>query len=110
MASEGMVIVTGGSRGIGAAICRKLAALGHPVAVNYTARPEAAEAVAASIKAAGGRAQAVRADVADENQVAAMFDEAVSALGPVTALVNNAGIAVDIARLEQRDASVLTRL
>jgi NAD(P)-dependent dehydrogenase (short-subunit alcohol dehydrogenase family) len=110
MASEGMVIVTGGSRGIGAAICRKLATLGHPVAVNYTARPGAAEAVVAVIKAAGGRARAVRADVADEKQVSAMFDEAVTALGPLTALVNNAGISLEIARHEQRDAYVLTRL
>lgn len=110
MASEGMVIVTGGSRGIGAAVCRKLASLGHPVAVNYTARPEAAEAVVASIKKSGGRAHAVRADVADEKQVKAMFEEAVGALGPITALVNNAGIALDLARIEERDASVLTHL
>jgi NAD(P)-dependent dehydrogenase (short-subunit alcohol dehydrogenase family) len=110
MASEGMVIVTGGSRGIGAAVCRKLAALGHPIAVNYTERREAADAVVEAIRKSGGRAQAVRADVADEKQVAALFAEAQSALGPLAALVNNAGIALDLAPIEERDASVLTRL
>jgi NAD(P)-dependent dehydrogenase (short-subunit alcohol dehydrogenase family) len=110
MASDGMVIVTGGSRGIGAAVCRKLASLGHPIAVNYTARPEAAEAIVDAIRKSGGRAHAVRADVADEKQVASMFEEAAGALGPLTALVNNAGISGDLARLEDRDASVLTRL
>src|SRR6516165_7480951 len=76
MAHEGMVIVTGGSRGIGAAVCRKLAALGHAVAVNYTERAEKAEAVADGIRKAGGRADAVKADVAEEGEIVAMFEKA----------------------------------
>jgi NAD(P)-dependent dehydrogenase (short-subunit alcohol dehydrogenase family) len=68
MAGEGTVIVTGGSRGIGAAVCRKLAAMGHPVAVNYTANPGAAQALVESIRKAGGKAQVIAADVAESRR------------------------------------------
>ena len=70
------VIVTGGSRGLGAAMCRKLASLGHPVAINYTTAAAAAEAVVGEIVAAGGRAVAVPGDVADEADVLRLFDTA----------------------------------
>jgi NAD(P)-dependent dehydrogenase (short-subunit alcohol dehydrogenase family) len=110
MATAGMVIVTGGSRGIGAAISRKLAALGHPVAVNYTARSEAADAVVESIRKGGGRAHAVGADVADDKQVAAMFETAVRELGPLAGLVNNAGIGGDLTRIEEYPVATITRL
>jgi len=87
-----MVIVTGASRGIGAAIARLAGARGYKVAVNYNSSPGAAVGVVRDIEAAGGRAVAVKADVGNEAEVLRLFEEATAALGPVTALVNNAGI------------------
>ena len=71
---SGLIIVTGGSRGIGAAICRRLAADGYAVAVNYAADAKAAEATVAEIKKSGGQAQAFQADVADPAQLHRLFD------------------------------------
>lgn len=85
-----VVLVTGGGRGIGAAICRVLARQGAAVAVNYSRSGEKAEAVAAEIIAAGGRAQAFGADVRDEAAVARMVDEVTTALGRLDGVVNNA--------------------
>ena len=79
---SGLVIVTGGSRGIGAAICRRVAADGYAVAVNYAADVKAAEATVAEIKRAGGQAQAFKADVADPAQIPRLFDEATKRPGP----------------------------
>lgn len=90
--SSRVALVTGGSRGIGRAICLELARLGHPVAVNYATRPDAAEEVVAEIESLGGKAMAVRADVADEDQVTDLFDAVSEGLGQVAVLVNNAGI------------------
>lgn len=87
-----MVIVTGASRGIGAAVARLAGRRGYKVAVNYNSNAAAAASVVRDIEADGGRAAAVRADVASEAEIARLFDEATAALGPVTALVNNAGI------------------
>jgi NAD(P)-dependent dehydrogenase (short-subunit alcohol dehydrogenase family) len=87
-----VVIVTGGSRGIGAATARLAGARGFSVAVNYNSSPEAAGAVVDAIVAAGGRAVAIQADVSREADIVKLFDEAARLLGPVTALVNNAGI------------------
>jgi 3-oxoacyl-[acyl-carrier protein] reductase len=87
-------LVTGGSRGIGAAIAAALAEAGAAVAVNYRERADQAEAVAAEIKSAGGRAVAVAADVSRSDAVAAMVEQVASALGPVDILVNNAGMAI----------------
>ncbi len=88
----GVVLVTGGSRGIGAACCRLAAREGYDVAVNYAGRAEAAEAVAEEVRAQGRRACTIKGDIADPAQVAAMFDEATSELGYIDALVSNAGI------------------
>jgi 3-oxoacyl-[acyl-carrier protein] reductase len=87
-----VAIVTGASRGIGAAIARRLATDGIAVAVNYVSRPDEADALVARIEADGGQARAVRADVADPAAVRRMFDTVESQLGGVDILVNNAGI------------------
>lgn len=87
----GIVLVTGGSRGIGAAICRSAAAAGYKVAVNYSASPDAAEKLVRDIQAGGGEAIAVQADVTSEADVVRMFATVETKLGRLTALVNNAG-------------------
>ena len=87
-----VLVVTGGSRGIGAACARRAAADGWCVVVNYCADAQAAARVVADIQAIGGQAVAVQADVAVEGDVAALFDAAEVAFGPVTGLINNAGI------------------
>lgn len=87
-----VVLVTGASRGIGAATAKLLAQEGAAVAVNYFQSAEAAEKVVASIRTAGGTAVAVRADVRDQAQVQAMVAEAENALGPIDTLVSNASI------------------
>ncbi len=97
-------IVTGAGKGIGAAIAARLAADGFAVVVNYSASAEAAEQVVGSITASGGRARAVRADVADQLAVTAMFDAAEAAFGPVDVLVNNAGISRTAPLAEVTDA------
>ncbi|CAN7462954.1 SDR family oxidoreductase [Acidovorax sp. LjRoot117] len=90
-----VALITGGSRGIGAATARLAARQGWAVAVNYTRDAQAAQTVVASIAAAGGTAIAVQADVADEAQVLAMFRTVDEQLGRLSALVNNAGV-VDV--------------
>lgn len=87
-----VAIVTGASRGIGAAVARRLARDGAAVVVTYAGNRSAAEAVAAEIVAAGGRAMAVRADVRDAAAARDLFDQATAAYGGVDILVNNAGI------------------
>lgn len=87
-----VALVTGGSRGIGRAIAQRLAREGASVCVNYVAGGDAAEEVVAKITADGGRAIAVAADVADDAAVEGMVDRVTAEFGPVTILVNNAGI------------------
>jgi 3-oxoacyl-[acyl-carrier protein] reductase len=98
MAGQGpgahVALVTGASRGIGAAVALRLAELGAAVAVNYRERADAAETIVARIKAGGGRAIAVAADVSQAAAVAAMVDQVGAALGPIDILVNNAGMAI----------------
>jgi 3-oxoacyl-[acyl-carrier protein] reductase len=89
-----VALVTGGSRGIGAAIAAALADAGAAVAVNYRENADQAEAVAAGIKSTGGRAIAVAADVSRGDAVAAMVKQVATVLGPVDILVNNAGMAI----------------
>jgi NAD(P)-dependent dehydrogenase (short-subunit alcohol dehydrogenase family) len=103
------IIVTGGSRGLGAAMCRTLAALGYPVAVNYASNAAAAEAVVHEIAQVGGRAHAVAGDVASEADVLRLFDAAEAALGPLGGLVNNAGVVGANARLADLDVAALQR-
>ncbi len=104
-----VLIVTGASRGIGAAVARLAGARGYAVAVNYARDAVAANAVVAAIRAAGGRAVAIQADVAHEADVLRLFVTAEDALGPLTALVNNAGITGGIARVEDVTAEAITR-
>jgi 3-oxoacyl-[acyl-carrier protein] reductase len=89
-----IALVTGASRGIGAAIAAALASAGAAVAVNYRERADAADAVVAGITGNGGRAIAAPADVSQATAVAKMVDHVASALGPIDILVNNAGIAI----------------
>ena len=103
----GTVIVTGGSRGIGAATAKLAAARGYAVCVNYRADAAAAEAVVRAVEQAGGRAAAVPADVAREEAVEGLFERAERELGPVTALVNNAGLAGLVNRLEEAPAETI---
>lgn len=87
-----VTVVTGGSRGIGAATCLKLAAQGHAVAVGYRNDAEAAADVAGRVRSLGVPAMAVRVDTARRDQVTELFERAEGELGPVTGLVNNAGV------------------
>jgi NAD(P)-dependent dehydrogenase (short-subunit alcohol dehydrogenase family) len=87
-----ILLVTGASRGIGAAVARKAAPRGWSIVVNYLSDRDGADAVVRDIETAGARALAVRADVASEAEVVAMFDAIDGTLGPVSRLVNNAGI------------------
>ncbi|MFE6973336.1 SDR family NAD(P)-dependent oxidoreductase [Streptomyces sp. NPDC057682] len=109
MSRQQVSVVTGGSRGIGAAVCVRLAADGHDIALGYRSDADAAEAVAARVRAAGRRCVAVRVDTADEAAVDLLFDTAASELGPVTALVNNAGISGPVGPLADADAEGLRR-
>jgi 3-oxoacyl-[acyl-carrier protein] reductase len=90
-----VALVTGGSRGIGAAICTELAAAGATVAVNYVRNAEAAERVCSEIAAAGGTAQAVAGDVSSSEAARALVSGVEESVGPIEILVNNAGITRD---------------
>ncbi|MDP2066513.1 MAG: SDR family oxidoreductase [Burkholderiaceae bacterium] len=108
--SPRILLVTGASRGIGAATARLAAAQGWAVAVNYTANAAAAEAVVQDIRSAGGTAVAVQADVADEAQVLAMFEAVDTQLGRLSGLVNNAGVVDVSARVDEMSVARLKRM
>lgn len=96
-----ITIVTGGSRGIGAATAVHLARSGHDVVVNYRRNQEGAERVVHDVEAAGARAVAVQADVAVEADVERLFASAQQAFGPATGLVNNAGATLHLGDLAE---------
>jgi NAD(P)-dependent dehydrogenase (short-subunit alcohol dehydrogenase family) len=107
---EQVLLVTGASRGIGAATAKLAARRGYTVAVNYTNHRAAADEVVAAIRSGGGKAVAVQADVAQEDQVLAMFDRIDRELGRLTALVNNAGV-VDVSqRVDEMSFARLKRM
>jgi NAD(P)-dependent dehydrogenase (short-subunit alcohol dehydrogenase family) len=107
---DGLVIVTGGSRGIGAAVCTLAARRGYRVLINFAGAAEAAGALVSGIEANGGRASAVQADIGSEEGVYSLFAAADATGTPLAALVNNAGITGGFARLDQLDANVLRRV
>jgi len=106
----GTLVVTGGGRGVGAAVARLAGSVGYAVAVDYAEDEASASGVAGDICRAGGRAVAIRADVSQEADVLALFETAERELGPLAALVNNAGVTGGFARLDSVRASTLRRV
>lgn len=104
------VIVTGASRGIGAAVARLLGTHGYPVAVNFARDEAAAEAVVRQIRAGGGQAVAVQGDVGHEAEIVRLFETAERELGPLGGLVNNAAVTGGFARVEDVSAAAVARV
>jgi NAD(P)-dependent dehydrogenase (short-subunit alcohol dehydrogenase family) len=107
---SGVLVVTGGSRGIGAATARLAAERGYAVAVGYLKDEEAANAVVDAIAAKGGKSVAIRADVSRESDVLRLFETVEREVGPVTTLVNSAGVVAPKSRLDQMTAARIERL
>lgn len=107
---RGIALVTGGSRGIGAATALKLGTLGYTVVLTYANDRLAAEQVVGAIEAAGGKAQARSLDIASESQVLALFDELDAIPEPLTLLVNNAGVTEGFSKLEALTFEQLQRV
>ncbi|MDO6840503.1 SDR family oxidoreductase [Paraglaciecola chathamensis] len=95
MSLSKVALVTGGSKGIGAGIVRRLSADGFAVAINYSKNPEPAEALVAELKEAGGRSFAIKCNVANSDDVTHMFNSIENELGPINILINNAGIMIN---------------
>lgn len=110
MGTDRVVLVTGASRGIGAAVARHAAALGYDVVVNYTASADAAQQVAHDVRALGRRCLVYRADVSSEADVMALFEVVDGEFGRLDVLVNNAGIAGAYGGIDSVDAEMLGRL
>ena len=104
-----VALVTGASRGIGAATARRLAADGARVVVNYNRSPGPAEELVASIRKAGGQAVAVKADMSEPSAIPGLFDAATKAFGPVSILVNNAAV-VETKQVHEVDLGTYERL
>ena len=109
MQKSGTLIVTGASRGIGAAIARLASHRGYAVAVNFSSGEAEAKKVAAEIVGSGGRALPVRADVSREQDILSLFKTAEQELGPIKALVNNAGVTGRFARVENVTAESIAK-
>ena len=107
MTDRPVTVVTGGGRGIGAAVVQRLAADGHDLVIGYRADAQAARTVASEARRAGARAEVVQVDVTDADQVDAFFDEADALFGRVTGLVNNAGATLHLADLAETPVDVV---
>ncbi len=105
-----VTVITGGSRGIGAAVALRLAEPGHGLVIGYERAAEAAEQVAEQARAAGAECVTVQLDTSVEEQVDALFDTAADRLGPVTALVNNAGITGPLGRFTDTPVEAIRRV
>jgi NAD(P)-dependent dehydrogenase (short-subunit alcohol dehydrogenase family) len=105
-----VIVITGGSRGIGAATARLAAARGYTLCINYLKDQQAADALVKEIRAKGGEAMAVAADISQEAEVVRLFETVDAQLGSLTALVNNAGILAPQIRVEAVDAARLNRI
>lgn len=106
----GVALITGSGRGIGAATAKLAAKRGYAVCVNYLKNEQRADEVVAEIRSGGGKAILVQADTANEDQVIRMFERVDLELGPITALVNNAGITGRAGRLDSYDADAIRRV
>ena len=106
----GVLIVTGGSRGIGAAICRLASAHGYDVAVNYHTGKASADALVEEIQSKGGCGAAIQADIGNESDILRLIQKSDETLGPLTALVINAAITGGFSRIEKVKSGMLERL
>lgn len=104
------LIITGASRGIGAAIALKAARSDYQIVVNYSRDQQAADKVVEQIRSTGGKAISIRADVSVESEVIALFQDTETRLGPIYGLVNNAGITGGFARVDETSGPILERL
>jgi NAD(P)-dependent dehydrogenase (short-subunit alcohol dehydrogenase family) len=107
MATDRVLLVTGGARGIGAAVSRLAGRRGYRVAVNYRTQAAAADAVVSEIERMGGHAVAIGADVSSETEVEQLFEETERRLGPLTGVVSNAGISGRASRLDEVEPETL---
>ena len=104
-----VLLITGGASGIGAETARRAASRGYSIAINYRTRDAEAKKVVADVQAKGAKAIAIKADMASESDIVRMFEETTKALGPITQLLNSAGISAR-ARVDEYDAKVLADL
>ncbi len=102
-----VLLIAGGSRGIGASTARLAGARGYDVAVNYKSNAKAAGAVVDAVKAAGGKAVALQGDMIDEATIERVFDQTAKSLGPVTHFLHSAGIVGDASRLDEASAQTI---
>ncbi|KAB8145614.1 SDR family oxidoreductase [Chloroflexia bacterium SDU3-3] len=109
MPTQNILLITGGSRGIGAATARLAAQRGYTICITYLHRPDAAQAVVADIASAGGAAHAFATDMASEADILRLFAQ-IDELGPLAALVNNAGVLETQMRVDQMSAARLQRI
>jgi len=102
-----VLLIAGGSRGIGASTARLAAARGYDVAINYVNRADAAADVAAAVQKSGGRAVTIQGDMAKEDDIVRVFDEAAAALGPITHFVHSSGLGGKNSRLDMATAATI---